>query len=452
MQPFRKLISARIYLLSLIETLLASGCYAAAAFLYYHPVEAAIYLRYEEGALHIGIVALTFLIVSYLFDSYRQIRVRSRVVLVLQLIHLIGIILVAQAVFAFLNKDLVAPQLIIVFGSAFALVVLTIWRLFFRPAAWKAIGAQRVLFVGVGGAVDRLATVFSEQPSLGMDVRGYIVEPETPASAVPVLGGYRDLMKIVSEINPDRVIVSADNLHDKRVLKTLFDLRSAGVTVESAADAYEAIFGRIYSRAVDPYTVIFRNELSARAGSVALQSIYNNLLAVTSVALMLPVMVLMAIALKLTRRGPVLLKHVCIGLHGQTFNRYRFHCSNTDALGRFLVQYKLDTLPQILNIFRGEMALIGPRAERTEFSHILDDLIPFHRQRYSVKPGVMGWSQLHCDTSPNEDTLARIEYDLYYIKHISLVLDAYILLRALKWAVSEREPVTVGAESFSDAR
>jgi lipopolysaccharide/colanic/teichoic acid biosynthesis glycosyltransferase len=438
MQPFRKLISARIYVLTLAEVLLATGCYIAAAFLYY-PVEAHTYLMYDEGAQHIGLLAATFLVISYLFDSSTQLHVTSRLVLVLQVAYLIGILLITQAAFAFLNRQLVAPQGIIIAGSALTLIVLTVWRVYLRPAVWNAIGAQRILFVGAGAAVDRLARVFIEQPSLGMDVRGYIVEPGTTAGAEPILGGYRDLLRVASEIQPDRVIVSTENLQDKRVLKTLFDMRAAGMTVESAADTYEGIFGRIYSRAVEPYTVIFRNELSARPGSVALQSIYNNLLAVASVTMMLPVLALIAIALKVTRRGAVLVRHACIGLHGQRFNRYRFRCHGKDLLSRFLIQYKLEALPQILNIFRGEMALIGPRAERAEFSHIMDDLIPFYRQRYSVKPGVMGWSQLHCDTIPVEDTLTRIEYDLYYIKHISLVLDAYILLRALKWILSDSE-------------
>jgi lipopolysaccharide/colanic/teichoic acid biosynthesis glycosyltransferase len=151
-------------------------------------------------------------------------------------------------------------------------------------------------------------------------------------------------------------------------------------------------------------------------------------------------MVLIAAAMKLTRKGPVLVKHVCIGLHGIPFNRYRFQCSVNSAvsMNRFLTRYKLDALPEILNIVRGEMALIGPRAERVEFSEIIDDIIPFYRQKNSLKPGVMGWSQLHCAVNRTEDTLARLEYDLYYIKHISLVLDAYIMLQALKWIITDR--------------
>ena len=427
------------------------ACYAAAAFIY-SPLEASMYLMYEAGMQHIATMGLTFIIVSYLFDSYNQIRVSSRLVLVLQLAYLTGIILITQAVLAFINADLVAPQGIIVLGSGLTLAVLVIWRLFVRPAAWNAIGAQRVVFVGVDLAIERLATEFLAQPSLGRDVRGYILEVPAEAHVAPVLGGYADLMRIVNQVKPDGVIVSGEAVKDKRILKTLFDLRSAGVTVESASDSYETIFGRVYCRGVEPYTVIFRNELSAPAGSVALQSIYNNLLAVTSVLVMLPALVVITIALRLTRRGPVLVKHTCVGLHGQHFNRYRFRCDSNDALGRFLLKTKLEALPQILNMFRGEMALIGPRPERAEFARIIDDVIPYYRQRYSVKPGVMGWSQLQCDTAPVEDTLTRVEYDLYYFKHISLVLDAYVLIRALKWILSESETAQVDKAGWSVAR
>lgn len=406
--PFRKLVSARIYFLSFIEAAIATACYVAATFIH-SAIDAPIYLMYENGAQHIGLVALTFLLASYLFDFYKQIRVRSRLVLVLQLIHLIGIIFMVQAVLEFVNKDLVAPHAVVITGSALTLVVLIAWRLFIRPAIWNAIGAQRVLFVGSSDAVDRLAEAFTTQPTIGIEVAGYVLEPGTASNAAPVLGGYSDLPAIVAEVNPDRVIVGAEDLRNKKVLKTLFDLRAGGVTVESAGDVYEAIFGRIYSRAVEPYTVIFRNELSARPGSVALQSIYTNLLALIAAVITLPVMVLIG-----------------------------FLCdSRGHALSRFLQRFKLDALPEILNVVRGEMTLIGPRAERVEFSRILDDLIPFYRQKYSVKPGILGWSQLHCDTEPTENTLARIEHDLYYMKHISLVLDAYTLIRAVKWMLAD---------------
>jgi lipopolysaccharide/colanic/teichoic acid biosynthesis glycosyltransferase len=436
MQPFRKILSSPLYLISLLEALLASGCYIAAAYIS-NPIEAPIYLMYEGGALHIGLMSLMFLVVGYLFDFYKHIRVRSRLVLVLQLLHMIGIIFLAHAAIAFISPESVAPHPIVILGNALALLVLVLWRFFLRPALWNAIGTQKVIFVGAGQAVDRLAAAFREDVTLGMEVKGYILD-SVAGNVAPILGNYDQLAAVVSRVKPSRIIVGADDLRDNRVLKTLFDLRSAGLNVESAADAYETLFGRIHLGSIDPYTVIFRNELSARPGSVALQSIYTNVLALLAVILAVPLMTLIAILMKFTGRGPVLSKHVCIGLHGIPFTRFRFECSGGGALRRFLIQYRLEAVPQILNIVRGDMALIGPRAERAEFDKVIDDLIPFWRQKQSVKPGIVGWSQLHCDIRSTEDTLERVEYDLYYIKHLSLVLDAYILLRGLKWMLSER--------------
>lgn len=436
---FLKRTSARLYLLGGLEAALNAASYIAATY-FFLPMNASLFLMYEGGAEQIALVTVMFVITSYLFDFYKQIHVTSRLVLVLQLTHLMGIVLMLQAAVAFFNENLVPSQAVVFGGTAITLIVLIGWRLFIRPALWSAIGTQKLLFAGSSPASERLAEAFQDQPALGMEIAGYVGDPAKAPYGVAMLGGFSDLRKAVATLKPDRVIVSADGLRDKSILKTLFDLRTAGMTVESAGDVYEAIFGRVYSRGIEPYAVIFRNELLAPPGSVALQSIYTNILALAAVIVLMPVMLLIAVLLKLSRSGPILDKQLCVGLHGIPFYRYRFHCAATDGiLSRFLIRFKLEGMPQIVNIVRGEMALIGPRPERVEFSQVLDRLLPFYRQKQSVKPGLMGWSQLHCDTSPTEDSLARLEYDLYYIKHISLVLDMYTIIRAFKWMLSDAD-------------
>jgi lipopolysaccharide/colanic/teichoic acid biosynthesis glycosyltransferase len=438
MQPFRKLVPARVYLLSAFEAALVAACYLAATFMYM-PLEAEIYLRHEDGTLRIGLAVLTFIIASYLFDFYKQLQARSRLVLALQVSQLIGVTMVVQAAIGFINLDLLVPRPVVFLASAMMLVVLTSWRLFVRPVFWDAFGAQQVVFVGTDSAIDDLAEAFRARSSLGMNVVGYIVEPDIEAPPGPLLGSYPQLIQIISDIRPDRIIVSSDRVNDKRLLKALFDLKTNGAQVETSAQAYEAVFARIYGRGLEPYAVIFRNDLAARPLSVAIQSIYTNLLALSAVIFILPVVLLIAIFSKVTIGGPVFTKYACVGLHGIPFNMYRFRVTGTGYLSRFLTRFHLDGLPQALNMIRGEMALTGPRAERVESEAVLSELIPFYRQRQYVKPGILGWSQLHCDPEPTENTFARIEYDLYYIKHISLALDAYIVVRALKWILSDNQ-------------
>lgn len=440
MRSFRKLISLRLLVLSLIEAAVVGASFTIATFAVL-PYDAMLYLQYEQGAARIIFLCLTYLLVSYLFDFYKQLRASSRLGLAEQLAQLTGITLLVQAALGFVQPDLVLPQPIVVVGTACMLAGLLAWRIYLRPIIWNIFGAQQVVFVGVNSAVLQLDAAFDTQATLGMQVAGYVLDRDgsLPVSK-RILGGYADLVRIVGQTKPDRVIVGTDSFGDKALLRALFNLKSTGVPVETAGYAYEAVFGRVYSKGLEPYTVIFRDDLAARPGSVALQSIYTNVLALAGLVVTLPLILLIMLFMKLTRGGPALLKIPCIGLHGIPFNMYRFRCTPTqgDFASRFLLRYKVEGLPQALNIIRGEMALIGPRAERVEYDRVLTDLFPFYRYRQHVKPGIIGWSQLHCDNKPYEDTLARIEHDLYYVKHISLVLDAYILMRALKWIISDR--------------
>lgn len=450
MQPLRKLVSVRVYLLSLFEAALTVACYVGALYLV-NPLEAPVYLEYEDGTARIALVALTFLIASYVFDFYDHEYTRSRLVLALQVSRLIGIILLVQAGLAFFSPEFVLPQMVVLAGSSLTLIVLVLWHLFFRPRVWNAFGAQQVLFVGYNSASSRLARKFQTQPVLGMQVIGFAVEPDAPVPPGPVLGTSDDLNRIIKEIRPDRIIVG-DTKSDTRLLRILFNLKASGATVETAGQAHETFFGRVYSLGLEPYSVIFRNELAARPTSLAFQSVYTNLLGLAAIVLVLPLLVITGILLRLTGAPRVLAKVPCAGLHGVPFNMYRFACEG--PVGRFLCRFKLDGLPQILNLVRGEMSLIGPRPELIHFDAQLSSLIPFYRQKHHVKPGLMGWSQLHCDSYPYEDTLERLEYDLYYIKHISIVLDAYILLRALKWLLADREaavPFTGSVQAPSDS-
>jgi lipopolysaccharide/colanic/teichoic acid biosynthesis glycosyltransferase len=438
MLTLRKLVSIRIYLLSFFEAILVAGCYTLALFLC-QPVDAQTYLEYEGGALRIAVVAIAFLITAYIFDFYRQPHTTSRILLALQLCQLIGIVLLIHAAMGFVNTELILPQPVILVASALMMILLVLWRIFVRPAVWAAFGAQRVVFIGSSEAVEELAFAFTTEPVRGMEVAGYIVEPGAKVRG-KVLGGPDQLLEIISEIAPDRIIVDSSLTH-KGLLRDLLELKVSGASVETASQAYESAFGRLDCRGLHPYTVVFLDDLRAPASGVALQSIYTNVLGLIATIVSVPLLIIVAIVLKITRSGPVFTSYLCTGLHGIPFKLYRFDCPDgTGFMNRLLSRYKVAGFPQVLNLVRGEIALIGPRPERVEFDRELCQLIPFYPQKHSAKPGIFGWSQLHCDPESEERTLRRLEYDLYYIKHISVPLDIYIVLRAVKSILSDQAP------------
>ena len=170
-----------------------------------------------------------------------------------------------------------------------------------------------------------------------------------------------------------------------------------------------------------------------------------------------PVMLLVALAVRLTSPGPVLLRQKRVGRGNVVFTVYKFRsmCANAEErtgavwatrndpritpVGRFIRRLRLDELPQLFNVLKGEMAIAGPRPERPEFIKTLSEQIPYYRQRLCVKPGITGWAQINYKYGDTiEDTIAKLEYDLYYIKNMSVSLDAYIFFHTVKTMVLSR--------------
>jgi lipopolysaccharide/colanic/teichoic acid biosynthesis glycosyltransferase len=175
------------------------------------------------------------------------------------------------------------------------------------------------------------------------------------------------------------------------------------------------------------------------------QRLWNTALAAIGIVVTFPIMGLTAIAVRLSSPGPVLDRQVRVGLNGVPFQLYRFRSMRADAqtathtagpivtrVSRLLRKMRVDGLPQLFNVLRGEMFVVGPRPERPEFVKELAEYVPFYRHRYSVRPGITGWAQINgMDGDAIEDTITKLEYDLCYIKNISLGLDFFIFYRAL---------------------
>jgi exopolysaccharide biosynthesis polyprenyl glycosylphosphotransferase len=231
----------------------------------------------------------------------------------------------------------------------------------------------------------------------------------------------------------------------------LLDLRFGGLLIEEAARTYEAAFGRITTKALRPSYLIFSSDLGPRPVSLRLQSYYSFLLACVGLLIAAPIMLLVAIAVRITSPGPILFRQTRVGLSGRPFTIYKFRSMRADAeaktgavwavrndprvtpIGKYLRMLRLDELPQIFNVIRGEMSVVGPRPERPEFVQTLSEVIPFYRQRHSVKPGITGWAQINYKYGETiDDAIVKLEYDLYYIKNLSLSLDMYIIFHTLK--------------------
>jgi sugar transferase (PEP-CTERM system associated) len=312
----------------------------------------------------------------------------------------------------------------------------------------------KVLIVGTG-PIGKLITQLEGRSARPFSIIGFLDDNPAAAETVPeghhLLGKIKDLAAIVAETRPDVVVVAQVDRRGNFPGKGLLECRLRGIRVEDWPTFHEKQTGKILVTDLRPSWLIFsdgfvktpRTEISKRALDVAL--------ALCALVLALPLMAVVALAVKLDSRGPVLFRQPRLGQHGRVFLVRKFRSMQADAeketgpiwaaesdprvtrVGRMLRLSHLDELPQLFNVLVGDMSFIGPRPERPEFVEALERQIPFYRARLSVKPGLTGWAQVNYPYGGSvKDALEKLQYDLYYIKNLSLFLDLLTLLNTIQ--------------------
>ena len=417
-------------------------------------IPADIFLLYEGGLFRITLAVISLVLGLYFQDLYTDIAARSLVLLVQQVCFALGLCFLAQALIGYVSLDLLMPRWVMLEAGVIILVVAPIHRRLFGTMVVTNATAQRVLFVGDDELVRRIHQRMIDRPEYGLVSVGYLREgsqdADDPVLGKP-LGQLEQLEEIYEELKPDRIVIGLAERRDVMPVYDLLRLRLTGVNVEDAGALFESLFGRLATTALRPSRLIFSAELGPKPQSVMWQSIYSSVIAFVGLIVCLPVMAIVAIAVKFSSPGPVMYRQTRVGLHGKPFTLLKFRSMYTDAesetgavwaskndprvtgVGRWVRKLRLDEIPQFINVLRGDMSLVGPRPERPEFVKEFSERIPFYPQRLCVKPGITGWAQInHKYGDTVEDTVVKLEYDLYYIKNLSPSLDFYIIFNTMK--------------------
>jgi lipopolysaccharide/colanic/teichoic acid biosynthesis glycosyltransferase len=434
----RRLFSTRVLSLVVPETILIFSCYILAAY-WTGGADPSVFLFYDNGLIQIALVVAGVLAGLQLNKLYVQVGVRSKILLVQQLCLTLGVTFLLESLLSYLrNPELVLAPSIMMLGSALTLAVLLVWRMFYSAALRKSLGAKRVLFYGTNAAALEAGRSLTVHPELGLSMAGYIddkLPSGTPLNGTRVLGSSGELARVVSEVHPDRIVIGVTERRRGMPFRELLELQFRGIEIQPVAELYEVACERVCVAELLPSQVIFSDELGSRRGAIALQAIYSNIVALAGLALLSVLLLPIAAAITFSSRGPVFEARLCWGVNLIPFTLYRFRCRRADGqltrTGAWLRRLCLDGLPQLLNVIRGEMALVGPRPHDPDFIPVLMEQMPYYGQRHVVRPGILGWSQLNCDYGALRDAQESLEYDLYYIKHMSPALDAYIILHSL---------------------
>ena len=449
---FQVFFPTGVFALLVSELVLCAACYVLATILTYTTFWDA-YLIDEAGWMTIVPVVMSVVLGFYYQDMYMNLGIRSRTLLLQQLSLAIGMAFLVQSLLNYGRSDLMMHRQIMLTGSILTVLVLGSYRLIYASHLIEMLGQQRILMVGRSATLEQLARRIAERVELGMRVVGYVDDEESPAelAGVPWLGGVGELRRVVEEVKPDRLVVGLANRRGQLPMMELLDLRFQGLLIETAATVHEAVFGRLSIRELQPAELVFSTALRPSSAMMGIQQAYSCVLALVALALAVPVMVLVALAVRMSSKGPVFYRQTRVGLNGKDFTLYKFRSMGMNAetgtgavwaskndprvtpLGKWLRKLRLDELPQLINVLKREMTMVGPRPERPEFVKMLSEKIPYYRQRHYVKPGITGWAQInHKYGDTIEDTETKLEYDLYYIKRQSVMFDFYIMFQTVK--------------------
>ena len=422
---------------------------------------------------HIGCVLNICWLAWFTFTGlYRTWLLQSRTLQILRVLRavFVGIVLIIIGLFGSefmgkvaagvpLNGDyiygsrftwiLVYGVFVLVFVAAFRMVLYLGLRALLR----RGYGANKVLVLGCTESGKNIMEALKNAPEVGQRVVGFVDERyqviDHHYCGVPVLGKYSDLPTLVKKHHVSGIIIAHDSSSPQEIMRVLVWVCELPLHIYVVPELYSAVNGRFKSNLVHGFELQELFALAMPPWQVQIKRFLDILIGGIIGLCSLPVCLLAAIAIKLDDHGPIFYSQERIGLYGKPFTVYKFRTMRTDAekfgaqwatkkdpritrVGHFLRKTRIDELPQILCVLKGDMSMVGPRPERAVFIGKLREQIPFYIGRLKMKPGLTGWAQVrhHYDTSI-EDVQIKLQYDMYYYENMSLLLDFQILVRTV---------------------
>ncbi len=395
------------------------------------------------------VVTTAVLLLSHWFDLYDASSLSAKWEHAFRLLLVLGFVALALAVLGSRYPSLLPGN-----GSAFwGLVILTFTLFCWRSAcSWvvkQPFLRERVYVLGTGERAERLVRGLRERSALGVEVVGWTGDVEGELTRDRVASHLVGLAKGKKGVH--RVIVAMLDRRGTLPVEELLNLRLAGVKVEEATSWLEKISGRIEVEQLYPSWLIFAEGFRFSSIFRLVRRGLNFLIALAGLVISLPLLPFVMLAVKLDSSGPVLYRQERVGRGGAIFYCYKFRSMRVDAeadtgatwatdddpritrVGKFLRTSRLDEIPQLWCVLKGDMHFVGPRPERPEFVESLSQQIPYYGVRHVVRPGITGWAQVQYKYGNTiEDAREKLQYDLFYIKNASLGLDLLIMFQTVK--------------------
>ena len=436
------------------EIALAGGSFLLAT-VYIKGPDTYIALFYEGGLLKIVCLSAMTLLLTYYFDLYEPQRISRSWEIYFRLLLVVSLMSFSLAAILYLFPSTDLGPNVTVLGMAILAVVLIGWRWAYEWAIGLSAFSEKVYVLGNGKRARAVIDTLRSRRDAGMEVIAEdftVITPDVQhdfyASALRELGK--------STRGLERVIVAMEDRRGLMPVRELLNLRFNGVIVEDANHVIERILGRLPLDGLNPSTLIFSDGFRSKSSQQILRRLVSIAVSLTALTICLPFIPFIMLAVRLSSPGPIFYRQVRVGLNNRPYAVIKFRTMRQDAevngavwasendpritaLGKFMRKTRLDEIPQLWNVLRGEMAFVGPRPERPEFVEWLSREIPLNELRHMIRPGITGWAQVRYRYGASlEDTKNKLEYDLYYVKHQSVGLDLLIMFETIKTIILRR--------------
>jgi sugar transferase (PEP-CTERM system associated) len=411
-------------------------------------------LNVAHGYYKIFGLTLLVLLCSHGFDLYDTARLNTKGELYFRLLMLSGVMAFILAGIAWVKPDFLLGN----GSSTIGLIILTValigWRLAFTWLIRLPILVERVYVLGTGERALRLVQGLRQNPEIGVEIASWTGKMEGAITRESVAA---HLLEVVHKQKVHRVIVAMPDRRGTIPMQELLDLRMHGIKIEEATSWLEKISGQIEVENLYPSWLVFGEGFRRSTIFIVIRRTLSIIISLVGLILALPLIPFVIVAIRLDSEGPVRYHQTRVGKNGRLFEVWKFRTMRHDAeaangpqwagngdprvtrVGKFLRSSRLDEIPQLWCVLKGDMAFVGPRPERPEFIEMLSKEIPYYGVRHMVRPGLTGWAQIkYRYGSTVEDAREKLQYDLFYIKNASIGLDLLIMFQTIKTVLLRR--------------
>ncbi len=460
---FHAYFPTRILLLAVTEVIAMFSALLIAHYVRFGP-DSALVIFYEDGWKRIAIVCGVCLLCLYYYDLYDSIILASSREGFIRLVQSVGSACIILALLYYVYPSIRIRVGLFLPAVLFMGACLIGWRKLFSMLTYAHGLAERVLVLGEGPLARSLATEINDRPALGFRLIGLVggaPEKLCASGSLQYLGDVAELAHIVSAEQINRIVVTMKDRRGRLPVERLLELKARGVLVQDGSAFYETLTGKVSLESLRLSQLLFSSGFFVPRSMLFYKRITSVLISLACLALTLPLMGLVALAIWIDSGAPIFFRQRRVGRGGNIFTLYKFRSmkvhGNVNAngngkpepaqemderftrVGSWIRRFRVDELPQLYNVLRGDMHFVGPRPFMLEEEEELAGQIPFYKYRWTVKPGATGWAQIHRPYCANlEDNKEKLSYDLFYIKNMSIGLDLLILFQTVKTLLLRR--------------